>query len=408
MRKTTIIPRLLALAAALTACSEGTPADRRVEQARRADQDVVIGVAWPWAARKEMRFGDGIDMAVAEVNATGGVNGRPLRIVRGDDRESADEGRIIAQQFGADPSMVAVIGHLQSFVSVPAAAIYDHGGLVMLAPAATDPALTAQGYPRVFRGTFTDKASGRQMAEYAARLGYRRVAIEYVRSAYGRALANAFEEAAADLKLTIVTRQSYGAEAVTLDTFEPVVRDWATLDLDAIFLAGEVPSGAWFVRAARKHGLTTPILAGDALGSPALLEIAGDAANGTVVPSVFHPDEPRAEVQRFTSAFRQRYGAAPDAGSALGYDAVQVLVAAMRQARSTIPDSVGATLHALRDWRGVTGPFTFDAAGDVVNKPIVKMVVRAGRFEYLPEEARPTRVAARPTAVTLAGTSATP
>jgi branched-chain amino acid transport system substrate-binding protein len=375
-----------ALVIAIVACGGTTPADQRAARARRNTGDIVIAVAWPWRARSEMRFGDGLEMAVAEVNAAGGVNGRPIRLMRRDDRESTDEGRAVAQRIGADPSVIAVIGHLQSYVSVPAAAIYDNVGLVMLAPAATDPDLTAQGYERVFRATFTDKVVGHRMAEYAARQGYRRIAIDYVRSSYGRALANAFEERAVDLGLTIVARQSYGADQATLQTFEPMLHEWAQLDLDAIFLAGEVPSGAYFVSAARRQGITVPILAGDALGSPTLVEIAGPSAEGTIVPSVFHPDEPRPEVQRFAADFRRRYGAAPDASSALGYDAVRLLAAAMRQARSAAPDQVAAALHATRDWQGVTGALTFDAAGDLVDKTVVKMVVRNGRFEYLAEQ----------------------
>ena len=236
-------------------CGSSSTIDQRAARAGRASGDIVIGVAWPWQARSEMRFGDGLDMAVAEINDSGGINGRPLRLLRSDDHESADEGRAVAQRFGADPNVVAVIGHLQSYVSVPAAGIYDNGGLVMLAPAATDPELTAQGYRRVFRATFTDKVVGHQMADYAMRRGYRRIAIEYVRSTYGRDLANAFEERAADLGLTVVARQSYGAEEVTEQTFDATVHEWSSLDIDAIFLAGEVPSAAYFVMATRHQGI---------------------------------------------------------------------------------------------------------------------------------------------------------
>jgi branched-chain amino acid transport system substrate-binding protein len=333
-----------------------------------------------------MQFGAGLDMAVDEINAQGGIHGRRLRLERRDDHESTDEGRAIAQSFAADPNVIAVIGHLQSYVSVPASAIYDNAGLVMLAPAATDPELTAQGYHRVFRATFTDKAVGHEMANFAARRGYRRVAIEYVRSTYGRDLANAFEEHAADVGITVVARQSYGADQVTRQTFETTVRDWQRLGLDAVFLAGEVPSAAYFIAEARQQHLKLPIFGGDALGSPALVAIAGQAAEGTVVPSVFHPDEPRPEVQHFTSEFRRRFGTLPDAGSALGYDAVQLLATAISRAQSVEPDRIAAALHAMHDWEGVTGRVSFDSAGDLTEKEIVKMVVRDGRFAYLADE----------------------
>jgi branched-chain amino acid transport system substrate-binding protein len=372
----------------LAACGGAdTPAEERVERARKASGDVVVGVAWPWEARKGIRYGEGLDMAVEEINAAGGVNGRRLRLVRVDDKESVDEGRIVAQRLSADPEVVAVIGHLQSYVSVPAAAIYDLGGLVMLSPAATDPELTAQGYKRVFRATFTDKTVGRRMAEFAGGRGHRRVAIYYIRNIYGRGLANAFEERANDLGMSVVARQSYDqSEQASERTFEATLREWGALDLDAIFLAGEVPSAATFVAAARRQGITAPIIGGDALNSPALLSVAGEAAEGTIVASVFHPDEPRPAVQRFTEAFRKRFGAAPDAGSALGYDAVRLLAHAMTQAKSTVPDEVARSLHAVRGWQGVTGAFSFDDAGDLVDKPVVKMVVRGGKFEYVAEQ----------------------
>jgi branched-chain amino acid transport system substrate-binding protein len=256
----------------------------------------------------------------------------------------------------------------------------------MVAPASTDPALTARGYRHVFRATFTDKAVGGQMADFAASRGYKRVAIYYIRDTYGRDLANAFEERANEIGVTIAARQSYDAsEQANERTFDETLRDWSSIDMDAIFLAGEPPSAATFVAQARRHGVTVPILGGDALGSPELVSVAGAAAEGTIVASVFHPDEPRPEVQRFTAAFTRRYGFRPDVGSAIGYDAVRLLAAAMTRARSTLPDSVARSLHALRGWPGVTGAFTFDDAGDVLDKPVVKMVVRNGRFEYLPD-----------------------
>jgi len=380
---------LLAMLVVIAACGGSKdPAKARAERAAKGKGDVVVAVAWPWEARTDIRYGEGLDMAVDEVNAAGGIGGRKLRLVRVDDHESVDEGRIVAQRLAADPDVVAVIGHLQSYVAVPAAAIYDLSGLVMLSPTATDPELTSQGYRHVFRATFTDRAVGRQMADFAASRGHHRVAIYYIRNRYGRGLANAFEERANELGVAVAARQSYDqSEQANERTFAPTLREWKATDLDAIFLAGEVPSAARFVAEARRQGVTMPIYGGDAMSSPGLIAVAGAAAEGTIVATVFHPDEPRPEVRRFAEAFRQRYGAAPDAGSALGYDAIQLLAQAMRRAKSTVPEDVARALHATRGWSGITGAFTFDEHGDLVDKPIVKMVVRGGRFDYVPEQA---------------------
>lgn len=388
-RSITLTAGLLAVVAALAAagCARWrTPAEERAVRARRARGDVVVAAVWPWALRKELRYGDGLDLAVEEVNQRGGVNGRTLRLTRVDDHESVDEGRLAAQRIAGDPDVVAVIGHLQSYVTVPAAAVYDLSGLVLVAPTATDAELTSHGYRRVFRTTFTSRSVGRQIAQFAGQRGLRRVAIFYIRNTYGRELANAFEERASEVGITILARRSYDpGDQVSERMFDPVVREWKELPIDAIFLAGEVPSAGYFIAKARSAGLNAPILGGDAMSAPSLMAVAGAAAEGTIIGSFFHPDEPRPEVRRFTQLFMKRYGVAPDFASAVAYDAVHLLADAMQQAHSSVPDDVAAALHAVRGWPGVTGTFTFDEAGDAVGKHLVKLIVRHGRFEHLPD-----------------------
>jgi len=388
-------PALLATlvtASLLLGCSR----DRASGAAAKTD-DVVIGVAWPWAAHPEIRFGEGLQMALDEVNASGGVNGHPLRLRKEDDRASVDSGRMVAQRLSTDPKVVAVIGHLQSYVTIPAAAIYDANGVVLLAPTATDPELTGHAYKRVFRTTFTNKSVGRHMAEYAAAQGYKRVAIYYVRDDYGRGLSNAFEERATDDGIAVVARQSYDPEGSANEAaFSATFNKWKTIDADAIFVAGEVPLAGTLVARARAAGLSLPVIGVDAMASGALMTAGGTAVEGTVVPAVFHPSETRDEVRSFVAAFTKRYGVAPDAGSALGYDSVWLLANAIRTAHSSKPDDIARALHASPGTNGVTGHLAFDASGDLTDRPLVKMVVRHGHFEYLAEgESAPTKLAAR-------------
>lgn len=374
----------LATALALAACGGTTdPAAERAHLAESGKGDIVIGAAWPWAARSQLLYRQGLDMAVAEVNARGGVLGRRLRIVAADDHESVDEGRLVAQRFAEDPNVVAVIGHLQSYVTLPAAPIYDIAGVVLLAPASTDPELTQGHYRHVFRGTFSDLAAGTQLADYAHARGYRSVAIYYGRNAYGRSLANAFEEHATELGIRVAARQSYDPNSPPgAPALDPLLNEWKQIGFDAILLAGETPQAATFVTEARRRGITAPVLGGDALGVPEFLD-AGPAAEGTVIVAAFHPDAPRDEVRRFSGAFRARYGRPPDAAAALGYDAVRLLADAISRAGTTAPDAIAAALHGTRGWEGVTGPFSYDRDGDLPNKPITTITVRGGKFVYL-------------------------
>jgi branched-chain amino acid transport system substrate-binding protein len=118
------------------------------------------------------------------------------------------------------------------------------------------------------------------------------------------------------------------------------------------------------------------------------MSVSGAAAEGTIVGSVFHPDEPRPEVRRFSERFTERYRVPPDWAAAAAYDAVHLLTRAMQEARSSEPGDVAKALHAARDWPGVTGTFTFNEAGDAIDRHLVKLVVRHGRFEHLPDPAQ--------------------
>jgi branched-chain amino acid transport system substrate-binding protein len=378
----------LALASAL-ACGHAHQTDRK------GPRTITVAAVWPWSARHDFNYGEGLELAVDEINAAGGIGGRPVRVERHDDHESVDEGRLIAQQLVKDSSVLAVIGHLHSYVTVPAAAVYDLAGLPLVAPTSTDPQLTTQGYQHVFRTIFTDRQSGREMADYAAARGYHTIAIYYVRSDYGRALANAFEEEANARDLHVVDRQSYDPEAVTSDrTFEDVVNDWKRRRLDAIFIAGQVPEAATFVGEVGRQGLRAAVLGGDALGGPALTSL-GHAAEGVVVPTPFPPDAPWSAAAHMRAAFARRYGHEPDAAAALGYDAMMLLADAMRRARSLDRAGVTSALRATHEWPGVTGLMSFDARGDLIRPSISLMAVHGGAFVYLPDRGREVSDASR-------------
>lgn len=370
-----------ALCAAAGGCRQ--PELSRGQAQAEAQGPVTIAAPWPWESRTTLLYGQGLQMAVDDINAAGGVLGRPLTVLREDDYESVDRGRLVAQRLAQNLDVVAVIGHMQSYVSLPAAAIYDLSGLVHVAPIATDPRLTEQGYRRLFRLTVTDREIGGQMAEFAAAQGYGRIAIYYIRNAYGRGLANAFEERALEQGIAIADRQSYDPNTVGERALTGVLTSWRDLDLRAIFVAGEPRQAAAMIRAARESGIAVPVLGGDALGTPGFASQGGSAVEGTVIAAAFHPADEREEVQRFRMEFRQRYGELPDAAAALGYDAVRLLADGMTRAGAVEPGAVAEALRATAGWRGVTGSVAFTDEGDLVDRAIGRVVVRDGRIAWL-------------------------
>lgn len=370
------------LGTAMTGCQEHEFA--RGEEQTLAGGPITIAVIWPWESRGMLLYGEGLQLALDEVNGAGGPLGRPLVVLREDDHESVDRGRVVAQRLAQNHDVVAVVGHLQSYVSLPAAAIYDLSGLVHVAPTATDPRLTQQGYRRLFRITFTDRETGAQMADVAASRGYRRLAIYYIRNAYGRSLANAFEEQAIERRLVVADRQSYDPDTTTGNrTLSDILTAWQDLALDAVFVAGEPRQAATMIEAARARGIGAVMLGGDALGTVDFIDRGGAAVEGTIIATAFHPHDQREEVQRFAAGFRQQYGLEPDASAALGYDAVHLIAHGIETARSVEPDRVADALRATRDWRGVTGRVTFTDAGELLDRSLGTVVVRNGGFDWL-------------------------
>lgn len=386
----------LAVAAVVAGCGgSDDPIAQRIKRARGGGE-IVIGAAWPWEARgSQILYGKGLDLAVEELNAAGGVLGRPVKLLRLDDQESVDRGRIIAQELGRNPDVVAVIGHLHSYVTVSAAPIYDLSGLLLVSATSTTPELTNKGYGRVFRTVFNDTEVGRQMAQYARDRGYRRMVIYYARNEYGRELANSFEEHLVSGGGQVVNRESFDPNlSANPVATEQTVNAWSNWEFDAVFIAGQDQQAALLVKELRRRGIRAPVLGSDVLATPDFLRIGGPAVEGTVIATAFHDEAPDPEVQRFNQAFRTRYGGDPDVGAALGYDAVRVLAQAMREAQSTEPDKVAAAMRGLRGFQGVTGAFSFDQSGNLVGMPIRKIVVRGGEFHYL-AEAVPAAAAAR-------------
>lgn len=331
--------------------------------------DIVLGVAGPFQESHGLANLQGVELAVAEINSAGGVNGRLIRLEVRDDSGDGSRAAEIAQEFVDLTELSAVIGHATSGAMVAAAAVYD-GNLVAVATAASSAALT-DITPWVFRVISSDSANGVDLARFAQRLGKRRAAILYENDAHGRGLADAF-------------RRQFRGEVISFDPIDAEGTDaeahiaWLVQRLpDLVFVAGTERSGLALLAEARRQGLTAEFLGGDGWTG-----IVTDAATseGALVGAPFTALDPRVAAQRFVQAFRARFETDPDAYAALAYDAVQVVVAGVR--------AVGTDRVRLRSWLsevtpehaidGVTGPIAFLPTGDPVGKSFVMTRVRAG------------------------------
>ncbi len=386
MKARSILPILLLM---LTVASCGRPGEVKEERERRAlasKGDVVIGAAAPWALLEAQKilYWQGIEMARDEINSGGGVLGRKIRLIKEDDERTISKAKIVAQKFADNPDMVAVLGHYNSYISIPTSLTYEYNGLLMFS-ATSNVTRGLSDRKSFFRNVPREDEIARRLAAFAKKHGYERLMIYCQNDDSGMQMANAFEIRASELGCTIVDRLSYDSLCAAR-YFKKDLENWKkNFTFDAIFVAGDVQKSAEIIAQVRRLRINATVLGGDTLDSPKLWEIAGDSAEGTIAATFFHVDEPRPEVRVFDEAFSKRCGKQPDAMAAQGYDALKVLAYAMEQAGTTAPSKVSQALVKIKNWVGVTGPHAFNADGDVVDKPVILQVVRGKRFELLPD-----------------------
>lgn len=359
---------------------------------RDGGEAVRIGVVGPINAPNGASMKLAVEMAAEELNADlSRTGGRRIELVLLDDRANADTGMARAAALRADPSVVAVIGHLNSGVSLRAATIYgaaegERAGtpVAMISPASSAPALTRAG-DWIFRVTPTDLEFAPALARMAAgSLGRRRAAVLYVNDDYGRGVMSSFGEAF----------RAQGGAVVSADPFVPAVLDEPggidaylvralARGADALVIGAQAEEGIEIIRAARRLGFTGPILGSDGLTN---VKTAGPVAEGVYVASSFLPDRPDSTAQAFVRRYRERHGGRlPDHRGAMAYDVMYLLADALREVgpdRRRIRDHVAAVGAggAATGHPGVSGVIRFDENGDVVEKPVSVGVVRSGEL----------------------------
>ncbi|GAC1478341.1 MAG: ABC transporter substrate-binding protein [Gemmatimonadaceae bacterium] len=347
----------LLLAAVLAACGPS------------ARSTVVFGAAGPWKAGYGAMNRRGIELAVEEINARGGIGGRPLELLFRDDDGDGAKAAQIAQSFVADPRISAVVGHVNSGAMVSAARVYD-GFLPAVATTATSPDLTGIS-PWVFRVISSDSANGQALASFATALRKQRVAILYENDSYGRGLAESFRRNFTGTIVGVDPISSGGGD------FEPFIALYKRLAPDLVFVASTDASGIAVLREARRQRFSAAFLGGD--GWTAVVTDTA-ASEGAYVGAPFSASDPRPDAQRFVKAFEGKYALVPDGNAALAYDATMLLATAVTQA--------GTDRRALRDWlaaipadhpvKGVTGMLRFQPDGDPVGKGIVMTRIQRG------------------------------
>lgn len=333
--------------------------EERAELAAEPGGEVLLGAAGTWADRPDIL--DGMTLAVEGLNAEGGLLGRPVRLVSGDDQGSEEGALRVAQGFCSEPRMPVVLGHTDPALSRATAQNYAYFGLLSLAPSGSNPSGAHNHLQRTFANGLSPEQTAEAAVALAVRLGWHNIGLLYADSEYGSRLARRFEAEGDAKDILCMT----GILPRDSDEDREDLRQWlGELGIDAVIVTGSEAQERRVVEVC-SQGLDVPVLLGHERG-------AGNA-----------PYPPRARVwavrrldaggpawRDFAAAFAQRFGRAASLDAASGWDAVMLVAQAARRAGSLTPDALGAALLNQPPEASVTGTVKFDADGNAVKGPL--------------------------------------
>lgn len=349
--------------------------------AAKDDKPVKIAVCGPLTGDQGKQGQDtlhGVELAAAEWNGKGGLLGRPIVIVSGDDQHDPKQARSVAIKMAND-GVAGVIGHFNSSCTIPASDVYTENNIVMITPASTNPQVTDRGYANVFRVCGRDDQQGRVAARYAREvLKVSKVAILHDNTTYGKGLADEFKKG---LGAGVTVAYAGGITQGDLD-YKAILANVKSAGPDLWFFGGIYPEAGRLAKQGREIGLSATFMSGDGTRDPEFLKIAGPAAEGAI--TTFGPDHAALPTAKnFIAAYEKRFG---EVGpySIYAYDAANILFEGIRKAGSFDGEAVAGAIRG-REHAGAFGPISFDSKGDVKTAPYICWRVEKGQFVPCPD-----------------------
>ncbi|WP_025101869.1 branched-chain amino acid ABC transporter substrate-binding protein, partial [Burkholderia sp. A1] len=252
-------------------------------------------------------------------------------------------------------------------------------GIVQISPSATNPAYTQQGFKTAYRVVATDAQQGPALATYAQKAHLKTVAVVDDSTAYGQGLAAEFEKKAKALGLKVLSHDATNDKAVD---FRAILTKIKGENPDAIMYGGMDATGGPFAKQAQQLGLHAKVLLGDGACTEQLADLAGSATDNVVCSQPGAALEKMPGGAEFQAKYQKRFGQPIQIYSPFTYDAVYIIVDAMKRANSVDPAKILAKMPST-DYKGVTGETVFDSKGDLKHGVISLYDYEAGRKALL-------------------------
>lgn len=321
-----------------------------------------------------------VTMAVEDINAAGGINGRQISLIILDDKGDGTEAAQAARRLIDRENVALILGPVITPAVMAVAPICQAAGVPMLTPTGTGDQITSVG-DYIFRGAYKDSFQGRVMAQFAIEyLGLKEAAIIYdVANDYSVGLRTAFKTTFEELGGKIVAEESYS----TGDTdFSAQLTSLAMRNPEALFIPDYYSTAGPILMQARLMGMDAVMLGVDGWDSPDLSALAGGFEEGGYIVNHYSADVDSPATQDFIARYKEAFGQAPDALAALGYDGTLIVAKALEAAGSTDPEALKNALGTVGDIEGVTGTINMDPEGTPIKSAVI-LRITGGQWELV-------------------------
>lgn len=319
---------------------------------------------------------NGANLAIKQVNASGGILGKQLSLVVADNKSEAAEAANAMQKLITQDKVVAVIAPIASSSVIAAAQVNQDNKVLAISPTASNPKVTVDPATNkvreyLFRAAFIDPFQGSVMANFATKTLNAKTAAIYIdnSSDYAKGLGQFFKETFVKNGGQVKIEEAYLAK----DTdFKATLTKIKAENVDVVFVPGYYQEVGMIVKQAREIGLQMPVLGGDGWDSAKLPEIAGaKALNNTFFANHYSPDDNSPAIKTFVDAYKAEYKEVPDAFAALAYDATMMIIEAIKKANSLDTVKIKDELAKTKDYNAVSGTITLNETHDAVKSAVI-------------------------------------
>jgi branched-chain amino acid transport system substrate-binding protein len=322
---------------------------------------------------------NGVQMALEEVNNSGGVLGKKIELTLEDNQTKQGQTTTIVKKLISEDHVVALIGEVASSKTLEAAPIAQASKVPLIATAATNPAVTQTG-DYVFRVCFTDDFQAVVIARFVLEtLQKKKIAfMTDVKQDYSVGLTKIAKEYFEKNGGEIVKEQSYSSDD---KDFRAQLTAIKAASPDVIIITGYYPEAALIAKQARQFGIKAALAGGDGWDGSSLIPVGGSAVEGAYFSDHFAVSDTSPLVQSFVAAYKKKYSSAPDAFAALGYDAFKLLVDAIKRAGGTDPEKLRDAIASTKDFPGVSGKITINPERNATKSAVI-LTIKNGAFDY--------------------------